>query len=108
MPSQVFVLLETLYSSFDNIARKLGVFKVSRLLRHLTWLDLSCLFPEFAVLPSTHQVETIGDCYMAATGKPYLHAVKYESIHSNVASDSHPLWCAITLTNFTYRPPRTS
>ena len=28
MPSQVFVLLETLYSSFDNIARKLGVFKV--------------------------------------------------------------------------------
>lgn len=41
-PSQVFTLLETLFSSFDTIARRLGVFKV----------------------------ETVGDCYVAATGVP--------------------------------------
>eukprot|EP00934_Nitzschia_sp_Nitz4_P002667 Nitzschia sp. Nitz4//scaffold18_size181773//138347//144070//NITZ4_001935-RA/size181773-snap-gene-0.276-mRNA-1//-1//CDS//3329540071//2657//frame0 len=41
-PSQVFELLEKLYSSFDQIAKRKGVFKV----------------------------ETIGDCYMAAAGLP--------------------------------------
>jgi class 3 adenylate cyclase len=41
-PSQVFVLLETLYSSFDKIAYRQGVFKV----------------------------ETVGDCYVAAAGIP--------------------------------------
>eukprot|EP00934_Nitzschia_sp_Nitz4_P008421 Nitzschia sp. Nitz4//scaffold32_size149145//103969//107607//NITZ4_002893-RA/size149145-augustus-gene-0.52-mRNA-1//-1//CDS//3329548111//8411//frame0 len=41
-PSQVFILLETLYGSFDKLAAKRGVFKV----------------------------ETIGDCYMAVTGLP--------------------------------------
>lgn len=41
-PSQVFTLLESLYSEFDDIARELGVFKV----------------------------ETIGDCYVAVTGLP--------------------------------------
>jgi class 3 adenylate cyclase len=41
-PTQVFVLLETLYREFDALARKLGVFKV----------------------------ETIGDCYVAVTGLP--------------------------------------
>jgi class 3 adenylate cyclase len=41
-PTEVFVLLETLYKSFDAIAAKLGVYKV----------------------------ETIGDCYVAATGLP--------------------------------------
>mmetsp|Transcript_32252 Transcript_32252/g.53959 ORF Transcript_32252/g.53959 Transcript_32252/m.53959 type:complete len:1195 (-) Transcript_32252:317-3901(-) len=41
-PHQVFTLLETLYRSFDVIAKKLKVFKV----------------------------ETIGDCYMAVTGLP--------------------------------------
>jgi class 3 adenylate cyclase len=41
-PSQVFVLLETLYGAFDNIAKRRGVFKV----------------------------ETVGDCYVAATGLP--------------------------------------
>jgi class 3 adenylate cyclase len=41
-PPQVFKLLETLYSAFDEVARKLGVFKV----------------------------ETIGDCYVAVTGLP--------------------------------------
>jgi len=41
-PSQVFYLLETLYRSFDQLASRLGVFKV----------------------------ETIGDCYVAVTGLP--------------------------------------
>eukprot|EP00934_Nitzschia_sp_Nitz4_P000158 Nitzschia sp. Nitz4//scaffold306_size21755//9910//13748//NITZ4_008590-RA/size21755-snap-gene-0.13-mRNA-1//1//CDS//3329547114//158//frame0 len=41
-PPEVFMLLETLYRSFDVIAKKLKVFKV----------------------------ETIGDCYMAVTGLP--------------------------------------
>ena len=41
-PSQVFTLLETVYHSFDEIARKHGVFKV----------------------------ETVGDCYVAVTGLP--------------------------------------
>jgi class 3 adenylate cyclase len=41
-PAQVFMLLQTLFHFFDNIARKWGVFKV----------------------------ETIGDCYVAVTGLP--------------------------------------
>jgi class 3 adenylate cyclase len=41
-PSDVFVLLETLYGAFDKIAKKRRVFKV----------------------------ETIGDCYLAVTGLP--------------------------------------
>jgi class 3 adenylate cyclase len=41
-PSQVFMLLETLYGAMDKAARRLGVFKV----------------------------ETVGDCYVAATGIP--------------------------------------
>lgn len=41
-PSQVFILLETLYRAFDAVASRLRVFKV----------------------------ETIGDCYVAVTGLP--------------------------------------
>jgi class 3 adenylate cyclase len=41
-PTQVFTLLETIYSAFDNIAKRRRVFKV----------------------------ETIGDCYVAVTGLP--------------------------------------
>eukprot|EP00934_Nitzschia_sp_Nitz4_P001284 Nitzschia sp. Nitz4//scaffold346_size17405//55//2740//NITZ4_008827-RA/size17405-processed-gene-0.3-mRNA-1//-1//CDS//3329548641//1284//frame0 len=41
-PSQVFILLESVYGSFDKLAAKRGVFKV----------------------------ETIGDCYMAVAGLP--------------------------------------
>jgi Adenylate and Guanylate cyclase catalytic domain len=41
-PSQVFSLLENLYYAFDEAGRKMGIFKV----------------------------ETIGDCYVAATGLP--------------------------------------
>jgi class 3 adenylate cyclase len=41
-PSQVFILLETIYKAFDEIAKRRGVFKV----------------------------ETVGDCYVAVTGLP--------------------------------------
>jgi class 3 adenylate cyclase len=41
-PEQVFTLLQTLFNTFDGIAKKCGVFKV----------------------------ETIGDCYMAVTSVP--------------------------------------
>ena len=41
-PSQVFILLESLYHAFDQIAKRRRVFKV----------------------------ETIGDCYVAVTGLP--------------------------------------
>lgn len=41
-PSEVFILLETLYGAFDKVAKDLEVFKV----------------------------ETIGDCYVAVTGLP--------------------------------------
>jgi len=41
-PSQVFILLETIYHSFDQVAKRRRVFKV----------------------------ETIGDCYLAVTGLP--------------------------------------
>ncbi|KAG7374631.1 adenylate cyclase [Nitzschia inconspicua] len=44
-PSQVFVLLESIYAAFDAFARKRKVFKV----------------------------ETIGDCYVAVTGVPHPH-----------------------------------
>ena len=44
-PTQVFSLLETLYSAFDVVAKRLNVFKV----------------------------ETIGDCYVAVTGLPTPH-----------------------------------
>jgi hypothetical protein len=42
LPHEVFELLEALYGAFDKIAQRRGVFKV----------------------------ETIGDCYLAATGLP--------------------------------------
>jgi class 3 adenylate cyclase len=41
-PAQVFTLLQTIYQTFDKLAKKLGVFKI----------------------------ETIGDCYVAVTGLP--------------------------------------
>lgn len=41
-PAQVFILLETIYQSFDQIAKRRRVFKV----------------------------ETIGDCYVAVAGLP--------------------------------------
>lgn len=51
-PAQVFMLLESVYQSFDRIARKRGVFKV----------------------------ETIGDSYVAVTGLPGTHCgARYRS-----------------------------
>lgn len=50
-PSQVFLLLETIFASFDGLAKQYGVFKV----------------------------ETVGDCFVAATGLPLPqkdHAVR--------------------------------
>lgn len=41
-PSQVFLLLETLYAAFDKLCRRYKIFKV----------------------------ETIGDCYVAVSGLP--------------------------------------
>jgi len=43
-PSQVFTLLETIYASFDFLAKQYGIFKI----------------------------ETIGDCYVAVCGKLVL------------------------------------
>jgi preprotein translocase subunit SecG len=48
-PSQVFYLLETLYRAFDQLASRLGVFKV----------------------------DTIGDCYVAVTGLPDPNKVSF-------------------------------
>lgn len=45
-PEEVFELLETLYTAFDQLAQRRGVFKV----------------------------ETVGDCYVAATGVPHPQA----------------------------------
>eukprot|EP00980_Cylindrotheca_fusiformis_P023291 scaffold10332_cov101-Cylindrotheca_fusiformis.AAC.2 len=45
-PTEVFILLETLYGAFDKIAKDMDVFKV----------------------------ETIGDCYVAVTGLPHAQA----------------------------------
>lgn len=46
-PTQVFILLETIYKAFDEIARNRGVFKV----------------------------ETVGDCYVAGTKQEHFFAV---------------------------------
>ena len=65
-PSQVFTLLETLYNSFDRVARKLGVFKV----RQHQYSPYNVLLLQICSLGKFFQVETIGDSYMAATGIP--------------------------------------
>ncbi len=65
-PSQVFKLLETLYGAFDQVANRLGVFKV----------------------------ETIGDCYVAASGMPEPrddHAVVMVEFASECLRQMHEL-----------------
>eukprot|EP00977_Amphora_coffeiformis_P003945 scaffold792_cov163-Amphora_coffeaeformis.AAC.4 len=64
---RVFQLLETLYSAFDKIAKRRKVFKVEV---SLSWR--STTFSTFVDM-CTHnhtQSQTIGDCYVAATGLP--------------------------------------
>ena len=57
-PCQVFILLETLYSAFDAIAKRRRIFKV----------------------------ETIGDCYVAAAGLPVPRA-EHAIVMSKFADD---------------------
>jgi hypothetical protein len=57
-PVQVFTLLETLYGAFDKIAEKRRVFKV----------------------------ETVGDCYVAATGIP-IYQKNHATIMARFAND---------------------
>jgi hypothetical protein len=71
-PAQVFVLLETLFRAFDDIAKKRRVFKVEtgtfhagvivvRILHiHLFSLETNCVI----------YIATVGDCYVAVTGLP--------------------------------------
>lgn len=65
-PAQVFLLLETVYHTFDTIAVKHGVFKV----------------------------ETIGDCYVAVTGIPTAqpdHAVRMARFAYEIMLHMHEL-----------------
>lgn len=65
-PTQVFVLLETLYAAFDLIARRRRIFKV----------------------------ETIGDCYVAVAGLPEPrkdHAVAMAKFANDVLRKIHDL-----------------
>jgi class 3 adenylate cyclase len=72
-PSQVFTLLETIYHSFDTIARRRRVFKV----------------------------ETVGDCYVAVTGLPEPqpdHAVIMARFAKDVLARMHGLTKQLELT----------
>jgi Adenylate and Guanylate cyclase catalytic domain len=65
-PSQVFILLETMYAAFDLIARRRRIFKV----------------------------ETIGDCYVAVAGLPEPrkdHAVAMAKFATDVLKKVHDL-----------------
>jgi class 3 adenylate cyclase len=65
-PSQVFTLLETIYRAFDKIARQRRIFKV----------------------------ETVGDCYVAASGLPEArkdHAVAMVRFASDCVSKTAEL-----------------
>eukprot|EP00934_Nitzschia_sp_Nitz4_P003423 Nitzschia sp. Nitz4//scaffold22_size323478//228950//232528//NITZ4_000565-RA/size323478-snap-gene-0.561-mRNA-1//-1//CDS//3329543109//3413//frame0 len=59
-PSQVFILLESVYGSFDKLAAKCGVFKV----------------------------ETIGDCYVAVAGLPDPRS-DHAAVMAKFAQDCH-------------------
>jgi hypothetical protein len=59
-PSEVFRVLEAVFTEFDALAKTYGVFKVRY--RHA-----DCICP-LRTLTLRCQVETIGDCYMACVG----------------------------------------
>ena len=69
-PTQVFTLLETLYNSFDSIAKRRGVFKVRRKTSTNSWYRSMIRTHNALGTCFTSKVETIGDCYVAATGLP--------------------------------------
>ncbi len=69
-PHQVFLLLETMYAAFDEIAARLRVFKV----------------------------ETIGDCYVAVTGLPVAqpdHAIRMVRFALGCLGKMAVLWARI-------------
>lgn len=67
-PSQVFILLETLFYAFDEIAKNRRVFKVSY--RTLSDVILALWHSSLKFLHNFQQVETVGDCYVACAGLP--------------------------------------
>jgi class 3 adenylate cyclase len=72
-PAQIFLLLETLFSAFDEIARKHGVFKVSGRGAN-SGTRVSCDARVDVTVAnafvSFFQVESVGDCYVAVCGLP--------------------------------------
>jgi hypothetical protein len=64
-PSEVFHLLETVYASFDEIAKRRRIFKVEYVGERYQLLILTHVFRFYFFL---HR--TIGDCYVAVCGLP--------------------------------------
>ena len=81
-PSQVFTLLESMFGVMDKAAQKFKVFKVRAFSDYPREEDLwnvsqprRCFALNVRV---SLQVETIGDCYVAATGTSYSSPRKLE------------------------------
>ena len=72
-PFQVFSLLETVYADFDKIAKRRGVFKVEVRVPHTKTWRLSFASMHACILSFNfffaRRCQTIGDCYVAVTGK---------------------------------------
>ena len=67
-PEQVFMLLETIYRSFDEIAYV--HFEHDSTESRLSPSHSSHLFPPLSHRRRVFKVETVGDCYVAVTGLP--------------------------------------
>ena len=68
----VFVLLETIYHSFDQIARRRGVFKVETIGKMVATSFIhqkDHLVPNLTMVCCLLPIST-GDCYVAVTGLP--------------------------------------